>query len=169
MPYPLPAILVSQTVRQPNSRCESRAAEDLFEQSGGGGVGGIGGISSYTGMFGETSHTPGGSPRFFSEGRRDSRRAILLKLTYLNLFLALVLITVGAAGPQYPGHSGTTDNPISNWVRISRYCRTKIDGPCTRGKKHPSGPLSPVPIAANPSLKLPFSRSDPSHTAVSFS
>lgn len=99
-----------------NSRRESRTAEDLLERNGGGGGGGGGD----TGIFGETFHTPGGSPRFPSEGRRDSRKAILLKLTYLNLFLALVLITVGAAGPQYPGHSGTTDNPISNWVSIER-------------------------------------------------
>jgi len=42
-----------------------------------------------------------------------------LNLTYLNLFLALVLIIVGGAGPQYPGHSGTTNNPVSNWVRTS--------------------------------------------------
>lgn len=70
-----------------------------------------------TAIFGETSYTPGGSPRFSSRRRRDTRRAILLKLTFLNLFLALILIIVGGAGPQYPGHSGTTDNPVPNWVR----------------------------------------------------
>ncbi|CAM9698378.1 unnamed protein product [Scytosiphon promiscuus] len=74
-----------------------------------------------TGIFGETiPFSPGSSTRPSSgrEGqRRDSRRTILLSLTYFNLFLALVLITVGGAGPQYPGHSGTTDNPVSNWSR----------------------------------------------------
>ncbi|CAN0425852.1 unnamed protein product, partial [Pylaiella littoralis] len=91
---------------------QSRTADDMLKRNGGGGGGGGGGD---TGIFGETSHTPGGSPWFSSEGRRDSRRAILLKLTYLNLLLALVLITVGAAGPKYPGHSGTTDNPVPTW------------------------------------------------------
>lgn len=63
--------------------------------------------------------SPGGYGRLSGgrEGRRrDSRRTILLNLTYFNLFLALVLIAVGGAGPKYPGHSGTTDNPVSTWV-----------------------------------------------------
>lgn len=75
-----------------------------------------GGIPGDTGIFGETAYTPGGSPRFSSKGKQDSRRKLLLNLTYLNLFLALVLIIVGSAGPQYPGHSGTTNNPVSTWV-----------------------------------------------------
>ncbi|CAM9754288.1 unnamed protein product, partial [Ectocarpus sp. 13 AM-2016] len=75
-----------------------------------------GGIPGDTGIFGETAYTPGGSPRFSSRGKKDSRRKLLLNLTYLNLFLALVLIIVGSAGPQYPGHSGTTNNPVSTWA-----------------------------------------------------
>ncbi|CAN0583585.1 unnamed protein product, partial [Ectocarpus sp. 12 AP-2014] len=74
------------------------------------------GIPGDTGIFGETAYTPGGSPRFSSRGKKDSRRKLLLNLTYLNLFLALVLIIVGSAGPQYPGHSGTTNNPVSTWA-----------------------------------------------------
>ncbi|CAM9341101.1 unnamed protein product, partial [Ectocarpus sp. 4 AP-2014] len=75
-----------------------------------------GGIPGDTGIFGETAYTPGGSPRFSSKGKKDSRRKLLLNLTYVNLFLALVLIIVGSAGPQYPGHSGTTNNPVSTWA-----------------------------------------------------
>eukprot|EP00903_Cladosiphon_okamuranus_P016250 g14988.t1 len=87
----------------------SRTADHLLGRNGG--VSG-----GDTGIFGEISHTPGGSPWFSSKRRRDTRRAILLKLTCLNLFLALILIIVGGAGPQYPGHSGTTNNPVPNWV-----------------------------------------------------
>lgn len=90
-----------------------RTADQLLGRNGGGSGGD-------TGIFGESSHTPGGSPRFSSKKRRDTRRAILLKLTCLNLFLALILIIVGGAGPQYPGHSGTTNNPVPNWVSTRR-------------------------------------------------
>lgn len=86
----------------------NRTADRLLAENGG--------IPGDTGIFGETAYTPGGSPRFSSKGKRDSRRKLLLNLTYLNLALALVLIIVGSAGPQYPGHSGTTNNPVSTWV-----------------------------------------------------
>lgn len=43
-----------------------------------------------------------------------------MNMTYANLFLALVLLIVGGVGPQYPGHSGTTDNAFTDWVREGR-------------------------------------------------
>lgn len=69
--------------------------------------------------------SPGGTPFYPGQDKRDSRRTILLNLTYLNLFLAFVLLILGAAGPAYPGHSGTTDNAytdgVSNRLELKRF------------------------------------------------
>eukprot|EP00904_Undaria_pinnatifida_P007066 jgi/Undpi1/348/HiC_scaffold_1.g00344.m1 len=82
-----------------------RSADRLLGNKSGaaGGEAGGGGLMS-----------PGGSPLYPSPDKKDSRRTILLNLTYLNLFLALVLLILGAAGPAYPGHSGTTDNSYND-------------------------------------------------------
>lgn len=60
-----------------------------------------------------TSHddclSPGESPKYSGRKRTDSRRAILLVMTFANLLLAFILIVLGFAGPDYPGHSGTVD------------------------------------------------------------
>lgn len=65
--------------------------------------------------------SPGGSPRFSSRRRPDSRRAILLYMTFANLFLALVLLILGGAGPGYPGHSGTVDNSYFSGTGVSAW------------------------------------------------
>ena len=79
-------------------------------------LGGKSGTSEAGKMDGGGPMSPGGSPLYPGPDKRDSRRTILLNLTYLNLFLALVLLILGAAGPAYPGHSGTTDNAYTDGV-----------------------------------------------------
>ena len=76
-----------------------------------GGVGGRTGAEDFTNPL-----SPRRSPMFSSRGRGDTRRRILLNMTYTNLFLACVLIILGGVGPRYPGHSGTTNNAHSNGV-----------------------------------------------------
>ncbi|CAN0347722.1 unnamed protein product [Ascophyllum nodosum] len=83
-----------------------RMAARLF-----GGVGGRTGAEDFTNPL-----SPRRSPMFSSRGRGDTRRRILLNMTYTNLFLACVLIILGGVGPRYPGHSGTTNNAHSNGI-----------------------------------------------------
>jgi hypothetical protein len=55
------------------------------------------------------STTPTGSPKF-RRNKKDPRQKILLRMTYLNLALGVVMIVLYVGGPSYPGHFGTVDD-----------------------------------------------------------
>jgi hypothetical protein len=58
------------------------------------------------------STTPTGSPKF-RRNKKDPRQKILLRMTYLNLALGVVMIVLYVGGPSYPGHYGTVDDKYS--------------------------------------------------------
>jgi len=51
------------------------------------------------------SNTPTCSPRYRRK-KGDTRQSILLRMTYVNLALGVVMIVLFVKGPKYPGHQG---------------------------------------------------------------